>query len=389
MAIQGVFLSDSHITGNRKGDFASSLIQVMPEGNAPLLALSSGMPSRDAQDVIVTWFEENHITGRADITAFVTDGDGTGYVVDDASSYAPGTVMMNERTGEYVLVTASVPSTNTITVTRDLAGEGATTMLLTDFLQRVGTAFEEASNRPIGIVNMGFVRLNFLQIFRNAWDVSGTAQAVAYYTSAPPAKNKADAGFFHAEDIERSFLWGKKAIGTLNGRPFRMADGIYNMIQTNVTPAGATTDYGDMDAFFQTIFSKNIKGKPNERIAFTGNKTLGILNEIALANSQMNLQPGATEFGMNVHRWITPYGTVMLKTHPLFTESPFRTGELMVLHPGAVETRYLRRTFIDNYDQNGTRAGVDADYGVYTTEMTFEYHAEVTAGLMTGFTAAA
>ena len=389
MAVQGVFLSDSHITGNRKGDFASSLIQVMPEGSAPLLALSSGMPSRDAQDVITTWFEENHITGRFNIASFVTDGDGTGIVVDDVSSAAPGTVLMNETSGEYVLVTAVNTSTNTFTVTRNLTGDGAVTMLITDFLQRVGTAFEEASSRPAGVVNIGYVRMNFLQIFRNSWDVSGTAQAVAYYTASPPAKNRADAGFLHAEDIERAFLWGKKVIGTLNSRPFRLADGLYSMIQTNVEAAAATTTYADLDAFFQAIFSKNIKGKPNERIAFLGNKSLGILNDIALANSQMNIQAGQTEFGMNVHRWITPYGTVMLKTHPLFTESPFRTGDLLVLHPGAVETRYLRRTNIDAYDSNGTRAGVDADYGVYTTEMTFEYHAEVTAGIFSGMLAAA
>lgn len=389
MAIQGVFLSDSHITGNRKGDFASALIQIMPEGTAPLLALSSGMPSRDAQDVIVTWFEENHITGRLDIASFVTDGDGTGIVVDDSSSIAIGTVMMNERTGEYVLVTNNVVSTNTITVTRDITGDALATMLNTDFLQRVGTAFEESSNRPAGIVNIGYVRMNFTQIFRNSWDVSGTSQAIAYYTAQPPAKNQRDAAFFHAEDIERAFLWGKKTIGTLNSRPFRMADGLYSMIETNVEAATSTTSYADLDAFFQAIFSKNIKGKPNERIAFCGNKALGILNDIALDNVHMHIVPGQTDFGMNMHKWITPYGTVMLKTHPLFTESPHFTGDLLILHPGAVETRYLRRTKEDKYNSDGTRGGVDADYGVFTTEMTFEYHAEVTGGIFTGMQAAA
>lgn len=391
MAVQGVFASDQHIVGNRRGDFAGSLLQIMPEGSAPLFALSSGMESSDAHDVIVTWFEESHISGRLNIASFVTNGDGVGVVVDDASSIVPGTILMNERTGEYVLVTASVPSTNTITVTRNVTNSGAVTMLDTDFLQRIGTAFEEGSSRPTAVVNLGYVRMNYCQIFRNTWSVTGTARAVDYYVASPPAKNKADAALFHAEDIERSMLWGGKAVGVLNSAPFRLADGMYSMIDTNVTPATSTTSYAELDTFFQAIFGKNIKGKPNERIAFTGNKGLGVLNDIALthASSVMNLTPGQTSFGMKVTQWITPYGTVMLKTHPLFTESAHFTGDLLILHPGAVRTRYLRRTNIDTYDANGQRAGVDADFGVYTTEVTFEYRAEITGGLFSGLVAAA
>lgn len=390
MAVQGIFASDAHIVGNRRGDFAGTLLQIMPEGSAQLLALSAGMESADARDVIVTWFEESHIAGRLDIASFVTNGDGVGVVVDDASSIVPGTILMNETSGEYVLVTASVPSTNTITVTRNITGTGAVTMLATDFLQRIGTAFEEGSSRPTAVVNLGYVRMNYCQIFRNSWDVTGTSRAVDFYVASPPAKNKADCALFHSEDIERSLLWGQKAIGTLNQKPFRMMDGMYSMITTNVTPGAGSVSYADLDAFFQAVFSKNIKGKPNERIAFTGNKGLGILNDIAMnfRTSVIELTPRMTEFGKKTTTWITPYGTVELMTHPLFTESPFFTGDILVLHPGAIRTRYLRRTNIDNYDANGSRAGVDADFGVYTTEMTCEYRAEITGGIFAGMTAA-
>jgi hypothetical protein len=379
MAVQGIFASDNHIVGNR----------IMPEGQAPLFALSAGMESADAQDIIVTWFEENHITGRTNLASFVTDGNGTQFNIDDASSYIPGVILLNERTGEYVLITAVDLSNNRITVTRNIMGGGAVTMNVNDKLQRIGTAFEEASSRPTGVANLGYARFNYMQIFRNSWDVSGTARVVSYYVANPVAKNKKDCAFFHSEDIERSMIWGKKTIGTLNNKPFRTADGMYSMISTNITIAGATTSYDQLDLFFQNIFSKNIQGKPNERILFLGNKALGILNRIALNESQMTITPGQTDFGMNVHKWITPYGTLMLKTHPLFTESPLWTGDMLILHPGAVRTRYLRRTSTDDYDKDGSRAGVDADFGVYTTEMSFEYLAEVTGGIFKGMIAAA
>lgn len=388
MAVQGVFASDANIVGNRIGDFAGSLLQIMPDGQAPLLALSAGMESMDAYDTIINWFEENHISGRTTVASFVTNGDGTGFVIDDASSYVAGTVLLNETSGEVVLVTAVTVSSNTITVTRGVAGT-TTTVLVGDKFQRIGTAFEENSSRPVAVANLGYVRTNYVQIFRNAWNVSGTAQAVRYHTGSQVAKSMADCAVFHSEDIERAFLWGKKAIGTLNSQPMRLSDGIYAQLSTNVTAAGGTTTYAAVDTWLQGIFSKNIKGKPNERISFLGNKALSVLNAIAKANSTMFIEPGVTEFGMNIHRWITPYGTVMLKTHPLFTESPFRTKDWLVLHPGAVRTRYLRRTHTDNYNKDGSRAGVDGDFGVMTTEVAFEYRAEVTGGVLTGLTAAA
>jgi hypothetical protein len=70
-------------------------------------------------------------------------------------------------------------------------------------------------------------------------------------------------------------------------------------------------------------------------------------------------------------------------------ESPFRTEELYLLHPGAMRTRWLRRTHEDNNDRDGTRAGADADFGVITSEMSVEYKAAKTGGVFTGINTAA
>jgi hypothetical protein len=101
----------------------------------------------------------------------------------------------------------------------------------------------------------------------------------------------------------------------------------------------------------------------------------------------MNIQPGVTEFGMKVMKWMTPFGDISLMTHPMFVQNPIWTKQLLVLHPGAVRLRYLRRTEEDNNDRSGAREGRDADYGVLTTELTIEYRAERTGGLFTGMDA--
>jgi len=388
MAVKGVFASDQGIQGDRKGDFASALLRIDPTGSAPLFALSSGMESADAADTVVTWFEENHISGRINITN--NAGTGTSIIVDDVSHVVAGQVFLIEASGEYVFVTAITGST--LTVTRGFAGTTATAVdgsSTVKPMQRIATAHEEGSARPVAVANLGFPRFNYMQIFRNVWDVTGTAANVEFHTGNLVAKNRRDASLFHAEDIERASWFGRKSIGVKNNKPFRTMDGILTQITTNVTTQGADTTQEELNSHFQAIFERNIKGKPNERIAFCGNTVLTVINNIAHLDGVNNLSPGQTDFGFEITKWRTPFGNLSLMTHPLFNESPVWTKDLYTLHPGAIRFRWLRRTHHDQYDRDGTRAGSDSDFGVFTSELTVEYRAERTGGKFTGIDTAA
>lgn len=388
MAVRGVFASDMNIQGSRRGDFASGLLQVYPTGSAQLLGLSSGMESADASDTVVVWFEENHQSGRVQVTTGGgVNATATSLPLVDGSFYVPGVIAIVESTGEYVQIQAVAG--NTMTIARGFGGTVAQAIANSAFLQRVGTAFEEGSGKPVAAANLGFPVFNYMQIFRNAWDVTGTARKIEYYTGDIVAKNKADCALFHSEDIERSLWFGRKAIGTQNNKPFRTMDGFTAFVKSNIATQTVDTGVDDLQTFLQSVFQKNIKGKPNERIAFCGNTVLGVLNILSLKQGTMYLEPGQTDFGMKVTKWITPFGDLSLMTHPLFNESPLWTKNLYVLHPGAVRMRYLRRTMPDDYDQPGTRAGNDEDFGILTTEMSMEYKAEATAGIYSGISVAA
>lgn len=394
MAVKGVFASDSGIQQNRKGDFASALLQYEPQGSAPMLALTAGMKSMDASDTVVTWFEENRITGRVNITNNATTG--TSFTLDDASAVVGGQYYIIETTGEYVYIESV--SGSTATVTRALADTTNTSIngsVTPVPMQLIGTAHEEGSAKPESYANVGFPVFNYMQIFRDPWDVTGTAKKVEFYTGDVVAKNRREAAGFHAEAIERSLLWGRLSIGTKNGKPWRMMDGVITQIRKRQTVSGAVTTeasgtkWSELDAFLMAVFSNNIKGAPNERIAFGDNTVLSVLGGIARINGQMNVTASQTEFGMNVTKWITPYGNISVMTHPLMNEMQAFRGDLYLLHPAAITTRYLRRTFEDANDMNGSRAGADADFGVYTTEMTVEYKGAKTGGILEGMTVAA
>lgn len=389
MAVKGVFTSDAGIVGDRKTDFAGSLLQMAPTGTAPFFALTSGMRSGSINSTITTWFEENHISGRVNVTN--NAGTGTSLIVSDASFIVPGHIFLIETTGEYVFVTDVTDATSTLTVIRGFAGtsaqaiDGSGTAVP---VQKIGNAHEEGSSRPQGATNLGYPVFNYTQIFRTPWDVTRTARQSQYYTGNRVAKSRADGLLFHGEDIERSIIWGRRSHGVKNGKPFRTMNGIVPLITTNAQVQSTNVSYTDLRSFLQGIFEVNIKGQPNERIAFCGNSVVSVIDTLVMAHGHMNISPSQTEFGMNVRKWMTPFGDISLMTHPLMNESPYFTKDLYVLHPGAVEILYMQRTMEDSYDRDGTRAGVDADYGVWTTEMTMRYMAERTSGKYTGIDAA-
>lgn len=385
MAVKGIFASNQNIVGTRSGDFANMILQINPTGMAPLLALSSGMRKEGAVDASVNWFEEVKITGR---TAVVSGGTSTTVVVADGSSFMEGVVLEVEASGEFLLVTAVTD--NTLTVVRGLSGTTITSVSGTDFVTRVGNAHEEGSALPTAVVNQGDARINHCQIFRNSWAVTGTVKAIQFRTGGQKAKTKMDAAFFHSEDIERAFLWGKKHMGTRNGKPFRLMDGVVTQIETyggEVEAESGGTSMAEFRDFLRRIFANNVKGQPNERIGFSGDLALQVLIESARIDGQFEITVTDTSFGIIITEFVSAFGRLKIMTHPLMNENPSRQRDLIVLHPGAIVIRNLRPTTPENYDTNGNRIdGTDADQGVITSELCIQVMAAQTMGHFTGLT---
>lgn len=384
--ISGIFASNQGIVGERAGDFASAILQINPTGSALMLALSSGMGKESAADTIFNWFEDVHQAGRSTV---VSGGTATTVVVDDGSRYIPNEILLCEESGEYMLVTAVTG--NSLTVVRGIGGTSIVSVGNTNHLQLIGNAHEEASGMPTAITQQGNARMNFTQIFRNSWAVSGTAKAVTYRTGDKVANNKRDCAIYHAEDQERSMIWGIKHVTSINGKPFRTTDGILAQIRqyggTLLSAATGTvagnlsqTDFAD---FTRQIFRRNIKGQPNERIAIGGDIALQVLNQMAQLDGNYQIFAGESKLGIMVTKFQTPFGSLNLMTHPLMNENPTWQHELYILHPGGIKRRMLRETSQEGYDTNGNRIdGIDADQGVMTTEMGVQVGAAQTMGIL-------
>ena len=386
--IQGIFASNQGIVGERTGDFSSAMLQINPTGTSLLLAMTAGMRKEPANDTVFHWYEDSHVSGRS---AVVSGGTTTTVVVADGSFYVPGTILLVEETGEIMMVTAT--NGDSLTVTRGLSGTAVVSVSGANNVQSIGNAHEEASGIPVAVSQQGAPRLNYTQIFRNSWAISGTAKAVKYHTGSKVAKNKRECAMYHAEDQERAMLWGKKHIGTFNSKQFRLTDGVTTQISSygGIVESAATGgvpgnyDLDSFDDFIRRVFSKNVKGQPNERITIGGDGVLAALQQMvrALPGTSYNISQGETKVGIMVNTIVNPFGTLRLMTHPLMNENPVWRKELYVLHPGGLARRVLRDTFEENYDQNGLRIqGKDADEGVITTEMGIEVGAAETMGIL-------
>lgn len=390
MAIRGIFASHAGLIGERLTDLSARVLMTGPGGMAPLLALSAGMPNAPASQTSFSWIEDEHISGNQ---AVVTGGNtvATALVMDDAGLWQPNTILWNQITGEYMLLTAVAADNITLTVVRGFAGTTAATVTAGDVLQSIGTAFEEGGGRPIAVTQKGDERLNYVQIFKNGWAITGTAKAVQYLTGSQLAYNREMCFAYHAEDIERAFIWGRKSISIRNGKQMRTTNGIIPQIEqygglvqsANSNATGGQLAMVDFQLFMRKIFDVQAKGMPNERIAFCGSQLLGLIQQMVLRDSTYQVFQNESSYGMMVTTIVGFNGTLKLVTHPMMVENNLWQRELYVLHPGMIRKRTLRPTWTEEFNAAAsTNAGVDSDEGYIADEIGFEVKAGRCMGIM-------
>lgn len=388
MSIRGIFASHSGIIGDRVNDFSSKVLQVGWGGTAPLLALSSGMPTENVSNTSWSWIEDSHIAGNTEV---VTGGNAaaTTFTVVDTQLFVRHQILENQDTGEHMLVTGI--NGNTLTVRRGLAGTTASSITAGDKIQSIGTAFPEGGGKPDPISQRGEEFTNYVQIFKNGWSITGTAVAVKWHSGSQLATNKSQCAAFHAEDIERAFWFGRKAVTTLDGKQLRLSNGVVaqlegygGKIESAATGANAgDLSMRDLQVWLTEIFDVNIKGLPNERIAFTGSQTMQIIQDMVLQDSNYNIEANESEYGISVWSIKGFNHKVKFMTHPLFSENANWGRSLHVLHPGTIKKKVLRSSWSQEFTagkQNNN--GVDADEGFLAVEQGFEVKGARASGIM-------
>lgn len=402
----GIFNTSNFTQDLAAKSFASMITRLMPNGQSPLFGLTSMLSSEIALQQEHGFFTKTMLFPGMVLTAAGQLVGDVIFTVLSTSNVLGGMIMRVDSTGENILIN-SVLSPTQVAVTRGVGTVSAAAIAASVSLFQVGNAFEESSLRPNALAINAVRVTNLTQIFRNTWAISDTVRATRMIAGdTNVSENKMDCAAFHAADIEKAIFWGQKSSSFRNGQPFRTMDGLVSIISnlayyppsyaaTNVTTAGATTNYTQFETAFDPAFNQATDPKvANERILFVGGVAKKVINNIGRLNGTYYMVDGQTSWGLSFTTIRIARGTFRLIEHPLFNSNTSWAKTAIAVDLSSFNLAYLgdRRTMNRDFNMAGTDAadnGIDAVGGTLTTEVTTEIKNPPANAMMTNLTAAA
>lgn len=382
----GIFTTAQHTADLPKKSFAGMITRLMPNGTAPLFGLTSMLDSETAVQTEHGFFSKTMLFPQFRLNAAVANGTDTTFTVVDSSQLLPGQIHRIDSTGENIIINAVISATS-IQVTRGVGTVSAAAVADQVYAYQVGNAFEEASPRPNSLIINPVKITNLTQIFRNTWAISGTVKATQMIAGeGNDAESRQDCAAFHAADIEKALFFGQKSQGTRNGQSFRTMDGLINIVgniayyppymgAVNVTTAGATTNYTQLETALDPVFNQTTDPKvANERVLFVGGLAKKVLNNIGRLNGTYYMVDGQTSWGLQFSTFKTSRGTFRVIEHPLFNTNSSWQKMAVAVDLSSFRLAYLgdRKTKNEEFGADGKAAdsGIDAVGGTLTTELT-------------------
>ena len=372
LAALGLRGSGSYSAAERPQSWREMILALFPNGKAPLTALLSKLRSEPVDDPIFNWFEKDVPVQRVLCTASFTNV-ATTLTVADSTPFRGGHVIMDELTNEKMLVTVDPPSGTTLTVQRGFGTTAAVASSGTaDPLLIIGNVNAEGAAVPSVVYYSPTNPFNYTQIFRTPLYLTRTALKTRLRTGNAYQEAKREALELHAVEMEKAFIFGEQFTGTgSNGQPLKQTGGIISFLGadatfTNVWDFSSTTfNTANWENTLENVFRYG----SSEKLLLAGSTLINQLNQLAKKVSVMNIVPGEESYGMKIYEWLTPYGTLYLKLHPLFSIHPtFKSFGL------AVDLDKLVFRYIDDttFKPNIQTPNIDARMDEFLTEAGLE-----------------
>ena len=124
-----------------------------------------------------------------------------------------------------------------------------------------------------------------------------------------------------------------------------------------------------------------------DRLAFVGSGVLLAINKLVKLYGNYQLQPKTTSYGIKVLEWVTPFGTLNMMRHPLFSYETTNRNTMLVFEPKDLVYRFVDdTTFYDDPEKKNTGySRIDGTKEEYLTECGLEYHHPQKCGWFNGF----
>lgn len=362
----------------RPKNYREMAFKLWPNSPAALTYILSKLPSRTVDDPEYNIFEWR--LPQQLFTVTVSDGaggDGGGandsvisVAAGEAYGLKVGDLLEEEGTSNQYIVKTATTDGAEFTVTEYGGTDNA--IAQGDKLRWVGSAYEEGSNAPESVLREPSLVTNYTQIFKDAVEITGTADATRTRPFKPWAQAKAEAMERHMLKLEYAVMRGKKFAGTgANGKARRTFGGLEEWI-TQTTDFDATGL--SMDLLEDELQAAFMYGSKDKALV-CGNTAIKILNRVARNHAALQfnmtdkMAKGQT-FGLDVTSWVTPFGILRIIPHNLMSESSVYTEDGYILDFKFLEYIKLRgrdTKWFDNAQDNDQ----DSKRGYYQTECGF------------------
>jgi len=419
MAFMGMRGDGDWTANQRPENWREVILYEFPNGDAPITAILSMMPTEGTDDSVFHWWTKR-LPGQAGAVSgvYIDAGLSTAYVYASHQSTfgaAGATIYVKVaealakefRAGHQVLlrdsdrwdvdvvgkVTAVVynGSNSYIAVKLleddDNSADSSNYNLSTvDRIIIIGNINPQGGPIPRAIAYDPVEFINYTQIFRSPLEITRTAKKTHLRTGDAYQEAKKEALRLHSIEQEKALIWGvlSSTIGA-NGKPERTFDGILSFLRKYATNPSQSldnfalnSDYSGqswLDAGEDWLDEKlEYLGTyaPSEVIALCGAGALTGLHKLAkhLGNIQLTPGPGKT-YGITFTTWLNPHITVHLKKHPLLSREPSTAHTMVLFSPKNIKMRILDDTkFLPEREARG----VDGSVEEYLSELGPEFH---------------
>lgn len=323
----------------RPKNFREGILRFNPNGTAPIFALTSKAGERTVDDPEYAWWCEGNVLIRLQVNGALAAGDTVitvnsadptittmGANLGTATNLKPGDILLVEPTADNatfnheLIEVDSVISDTQFNARRGAGGTSAGSIGNSVFLTVIGSAYAEGTGTPRAVSRNPIKNNNYIQIFKDTYELTGTADETTTRTNNGYQEDKRRKSFKQASDIEWSILFGRKAETTGdNGKPKRFMGGMREFIpSTNVTVfSSPVTPSSFLDAI-APVFDFDT-GAGDQRIGFAGNQALIELSKIFANEVVFQVQGTVENYGMDFTKFRLPNGTLMMKSHPLLS----------------------------------------------------------------------
>lgn len=393
MATLGLIATNNFATNSAPENWREGILRLFPNGSGSLTAFLALLESEKTSDFRYHWWDKamplqtafiNNGGGYAvGITTFTID-DSTGPGNDPGKQFRKGHVLLNMRTNEQMLVTSDQSAGTSVTVQRGFGEVAAATINDNDELRVIGNVNEQGGPLPTSVFYDPTERYNYCEIVRTPLSMTRTAMMTHLRTEPQKKQAKIEALMLQSIEMEKSLLWGQRYLttGTL-GKPMAKTRGLVRWITADApandnTASGGTLNETELLGYLEPIFRYG----STEKLLLAGSTFLNVLTQIAKSGSQLNLEPGTeVVYGIRLRRFITAFGDLLVKMHPLFNEySDWRQTGLILDVPN-LRYRYVQDL---GFFTNRQNPGDDARTDEFLAECGLEVHHAKTHGVIRG-----